>query len=96
LRYFTNREDYRIGTEGEPAVSNPQTEEEGFYAFGYVWEYDYVERLWRYDQWSIGYNPQQGYSLTLPGGTVMPLRATNLFSAMNEAAYYIKAYNEKP
>jgi hypothetical protein len=76
-------------------VSAQQFDGEGFSAFGLIWKYDYQARLWRYGEWSIGYDPQQGYLLNFPGGNVISLRSTNLWAAMNEAAYYVGRYNWK-
>jgi hypothetical protein len=77
-------------------MNYPKPEGEGIPARGLIWKYDYQERLWRFEKWSIGYDPNKGYLLNLPQGDVMPLLATNIFYAMNEAEYHIRAYSEKP
>jgi hypothetical protein len=74
-------------------MSDQQSNSEGFAAFGLIWEYEHDERLWRYEVWSIGYDPQEGYILNFPSGTTATLRSTNLWEAMNEAAWYIGRYN---
>jgi len=55
-------------------VEHQQHDGEGFAAFGLIWKYDYSARLWRYKEFSIGYDPQRGYILNFPGGHETSLR----------------------
>jgi len=75
-------------------VEHQQHDGEGFAAFGLIWKYDYSARLWRYKEFSIGYDPQRGYILNFPGGHETSLRSTNLWNAMNEASFYVEHYNQ--